>query len=308
MRRARGTRGANRRGGRGDRSGSAAAPSSVEALPSQASHPALGVRLRLRRPRRCSDHSDTFGAEHVVEAARELAVAVADQEAGWLLSFGERHHEVARLLGNPTLVRIGGHAAKVNAAAAKLDEEYSRRSQTVSTVRKSQATIADPCARRNCDQLSSARRGAGSIPRRRRIAQIVLGASAIPSPTSSPWMRRYPQVGFSRAMRSTSSQMPLSVRGRPRATRAYVQRRATSWRCQRKRVTGDTKKDDHADLGSERLTAAAAAGRRAAAAAGQPDAARHAAGGVAQGARAPSTAPSAAEVPPSRTDAGPPST
>jgi hypothetical protein len=33
---------------------------------------------------------------------------------------------------------------------------YKRRSQTVSTVRKSQATIADACARRNSDQLSSA--------------------------------------------------------------------------------------------------------------------------------------------------------
>jgi hypothetical protein len=67
---------------------------------------------------------------------------------------------------------------------------YRRRSQTRSTVRKSQAMIADACARRNCDQLGSARRGAGSIPCRRRIAQIVLGASAIPRPTSSPWMRR----------------------------------------------------------------------------------------------------------------------
>jgi hypothetical protein len=67
---------------------------------------------------------------------------------------------------------------------------YRRRSQTVSTVRKSQAMIADACARRKSDQLNSARRGAGSIPCRRRIAQIVLGATLIPSPTSSPWMRR----------------------------------------------------------------------------------------------------------------------
>jgi hypothetical protein len=35
-----------------------------------------------------------------------------------------------------------------------------------------------------------ARRGADSNPCRRRIAQIVLGASLIPRPTSSPWMRR----------------------------------------------------------------------------------------------------------------------
>jgi hypothetical protein len=49
--------------------------------------------------------------------------------------------------------------------------------------------IVDACARRKADQLSTARRGAGSIPCRRRIAQIVLGASVTPRPTSSPWMR-----------------------------------------------------------------------------------------------------------------------
>jgi hypothetical protein len=58
---------------------------------------------------------------------------------------------------------------------------YNRRSHTVSTVRKSQAMIPEACARRNADQLSSARRGAGSIPCRRRIAQIVFGAILIPS-------------------------------------------------------------------------------------------------------------------------------
>jgi hypothetical protein len=57
-------------------------------------------------------------------------------------------------------------------------------------------------------------------------------------------------------MRSTSSEMPRSVLGRPTLRREYVQRRATSWRCQRGSVTGDTKNDDRARLGSERLNAA----------------------------------------------------
>jgi hypothetical protein len=57
-------------------------------------------------------------------------------------------------------------------------------------------------------------------------------------------------------MRSTSSEMPPSIRGRPRLCRGYVQRRATSWRCQRKSVTGDTRNDDHSGRGSERLSAA----------------------------------------------------
>ena len=42
------------------------------------------------------------------------------------------------------------------------------------------------CRRRNSAQLESSWRGAGSIPASRRIAQTVLAASEIPSPTSSP--------------------------------------------------------------------------------------------------------------------------
>jgi len=54
---------------------------------------------------------------------RELAVAIADEEAHRLLPLGERHHQVASLLGDKTLVRIRGHATEVDAAARQLDEE-----------------------------------------------------------------------------------------------------------------------------------------------------------------------------------------
>jgi len=40
-----------------------------------------------------------------------------------------------------------------------------------------------------------------------RIVHTVEAATWWPSPTSSPWMRRYPHLGFSRAMRSTSARM-----------------------------------------------------------------------------------------------------
>jgi hypothetical protein len=43
--------------------------------------------------------------------------------------------------------------------------------------------------------------------------------------------------------------MPLLVLGGPTLRREYVQRRATSRRCQRSSVKGDTKNDDHAGLG-----------------------------------------------------------
>jgi hypothetical protein len=80
-----------------------------------------------------------------------------------------------------------------------------------------------------------------------------------PSPTSSPWIRRYPQPGFSRAKRSTSSRTSTAVAGRPGRRCGYVQRRATSSRCQRSSVAGDTTNDARAARGSTRLNAASSA-------------------------------------------------
>jgi hypothetical protein len=105
-------------------------------------------------------------------------------------------------------------------------------------------------------RVASDRFGAGSIPSSRRIVQTVLAASLIPSPTNSPWIRRYPQPGFSRASRTTSSRISSGVAGRPGRRCGYVQRRATSSRCQRKSVPGFTNNDDHAFRGNTRLNAA----------------------------------------------------
>jgi hypothetical protein len=52
----------------------------VEAFAPNASDPALGVCPCLRRPNRRLDHPDAFGAEDLVELARELAVAVTDEK------------------------------------------------------------------------------------------------------------------------------------------------------------------------------------------------------------------------------------
>ena len=54
---------------------------------------------------------------------------------------------------------------------------YKRRNSTVSTVKKSQATIPLAWARRNCRHESDERRGAGSIPACRKIDQTVLGVT-----------------------------------------------------------------------------------------------------------------------------------
>jgi hypothetical protein len=60
----------------------------------------------------------------------------------------------------------------------------------VSTLKKSQATMPLAWARRNSRHVWFERRGAGSMPACCRIDQTVLAATRMPSPVSSPWIRR----------------------------------------------------------------------------------------------------------------------
>jgi hypothetical protein len=66
---------------------------------------------------------------------------------------------------------------------------YDRRSQMVSTVKKSHATIPVACWRRNARQVVADRRGAGSSPWRRRMVPMVVAETWTPRRWSSPLMR-----------------------------------------------------------------------------------------------------------------------
>ena len=57
---------------------------------------------------------------------------------------------------------------------------------TMSTVKKSHASVVAACARQNSRQDGPVRHGAGSRPALRRIFQTVAGATRWPSPISSP--------------------------------------------------------------------------------------------------------------------------
>ena len=61
-----------------------------------------------------------------------------------------------------------------------------------------------------------------------------------PSPASSPWMRRYPQVGFSAARRSTSRRSSAEVDGRPGGRCGWVQCPTMRRQCQRNSLSGVT--------------------------------------------------------------------
>ena len=53
----------------------------------------------------------------------------------------------------------------------------------------------------------------GSMPTSLRICHTIDGASVYPKPVNSPWMRRYPQPGLSRAISSTSARIACAVFG-----------------------------------------------------------------------------------------------
>jgi hypothetical protein len=97
--------------------------------------------------------------------------------------------------------------------------------------------------------------GAGPTPARRRMSHTVEGASRWPSPTSSPWILRYPQPGLSAASRNTNSRIVGRVGGRPGRRRA-VQRRRIRSRCQRSTVSGVTNSRGQWPRGTSWLSAA----------------------------------------------------
>jgi hypothetical protein len=112
----------------------------VETLVADGPHEAFGERGRSRRTNRCPDHPNALGAEDIIERWRERGIPVSDEEPGRADVPG--HGEVAGLLGHPGTLRACGDAPTMHPAGTQLDEEQhlkSRRSHTVSTVKKSQA-------------------------------------------------------------------------------------------------------------------------------------------------------------------------
>ena len=124
----------------------------VEALAAYGADPPFDEGVRAGRPERCADDPDAVGAEHLVERRRELAVAVVEQESDRFRSFDEPLDDVPCLLGrthHPGRVRGDTRENTCRVASSMNTSTYSRRNSTVSTVKKSQATIPLAWARKN---------------------------------------------------------------------------------------------------------------------------------------------------------------
>jgi hypothetical protein len=79
----------------------------VEAVSAERAYPAFGVGVRVRGMDRRADDRDPLAAEDVVEGVLELRVSVVDEEPERPL-VAQLHDKVARLLGDPAPVRVGG--------------------------------------------------------------------------------------------------------------------------------------------------------------------------------------------------------
>src|SRR6266536_2174161 len=91
---------------------------SVEALAANSAHPALHESVCVRCLERCADDIDVLAREEGVEGARELGVAVMDQEPQLSIAVVELHEQVARLLQHPGGVRLAGAGDIFDSAAA----------------------------------------------------------------------------------------------------------------------------------------------------------------------------------------------
>ena len=187
----------------------------VEEFASQGGDPAFGERVRHGSAHRCLEDLHTFGSEDLVEGVDELAGAVAHERLGVGELVAVLEQQVRGALGGPDAAGAVRGPCEVHGSGGDVDAQ-----QQVEPVQRDgfdggEVAGDGGLGPRNCDQVTSARVGAGSIPALLRICQTVDAARRWPSLASSPWTRRYRQVGFSAARRSASRRSFAEVDGRP---------------------------------------------------------------------------------------------
>jgi hypothetical protein len=160
----------------------------VEAFAADCADPALHVRVRIRRLHRRPGHLDLLARQERIEGARELRVSVVDHEPHPPVAVIELHQQVAGLLQHPRRVRLLVQArySMRRLPIERKTRTYTRRSQMLSTVKKSQARIDSPCARRKRGHDCESRRGAGGKPAPARMLRMEVAETATPSLRSSP--------------------------------------------------------------------------------------------------------------------------
>src|SRR6266508_7014850 len=175
----------------------------VEQLTTDGADPPFRVRVRPRRQHGCAQDADVFGAEDRIEAVGEPRVPVPDEEPE-LPDALPKVHEVGEprvpvpdeepelpdalpkvmrrfraccVTHAPVVLAVTPRMWTRRLATSITNSKYRRLSSTVSTWKKSHASRLWACVARNCCQVRSARRGAGSTPARLSSSHTVLGAT-----------------------------------------------------------------------------------------------------------------------------------
>ena len=94
----------------------------VEQFAAAVADPTFHDRVRPRGLDRAAHDPDPRGCEHRGEGGGELEVPIAKQELDRLGALVEIHEQVPDLLGDPGVVRMGGHAEDPDAAGGVLDD------------------------------------------------------------------------------------------------------------------------------------------------------------------------------------------
>ena len=95
----------------------------VEAFASDGSHPTLRVGIGSRRSNRGLNDLDALGAEHLIEAGRELCVPITDEELDGTTSISQVTDQIAGHLGNPGTDWMFGDTQDVDLSAGQFDHE-----------------------------------------------------------------------------------------------------------------------------------------------------------------------------------------
>jgi hypothetical protein len=163
----------------------------VQALGTHRANPAFRMRVRVGCPHRGHHDIGALRAEHVIEAAAELRIAVAQEEAHAPSPLLHCKQQVASLLGDPGTVGVGGHPGQVDSPGVQFEEEQRVQASQPDGVSSEEVARDDPGSL--LPQECTPRRSSRS---RRRIQPMAAqgGAMAVtetrtPSPSSSPLMR-----------------------------------------------------------------------------------------------------------------------
>ena len=164
----------------------------VQQLAAAAADPPFHDRIHPGRLNRSTDYPGASGTEDLIERGGEAGVPVMQDELHPRPHIFQVHEQVPGLLDHPRRDRVPGGSEDAYPAGAVLDDGKDVDLRSVEQAGGEEVQRQDPL-RLGPQELGPARSlpaGAGSMPAFLRICQTVDGATVMPSPASSPWMRR----------------------------------------------------------------------------------------------------------------------